>query len=478
MGLFACNKNQTDGTMTTMLHKGNLMYFLSWKDTDVEPGELDASKIEDCSMINLQVIGNIRPDWFLDNRGDDTATQYMGNQHVFYNQSVPKLVKQWRKKDFASQYFTMSMMENTANSSDEDSIKWPLLLNIPGEGFGDDMLQRYSKHQLLTEDDDDLFTLPERYQELGGTCVETGSGEGAGPPILEVHIPSALEIDEGFMPLQFTFSPVWQDETSGSDAVSAEMKPSSESMKAVTVVSDRVTVESCFEESTNSIDMAVHFSDLEATEAGTLPWIALGFRSSDVCAMTPTDGGNTPMILITHTSTDSAPAAHSGELLPGAKAMSQESFDAIYESLVPLEDNVDYSSVSVNAPMLSSSASIASGRSSIADEDTVTLSFKQAVDSKPRTMYLTYAIGSESQLGVHTTRACFELTEFPSCPASDGSGTATAIDGVSVGLEDLITESSKQVTTKSEEAATSGIPIESAALSASISALTMALMLF
>ena len=26
-------------------------------------------------------------------------------QHVFYDTKLPKLVKQWRKKDFASQYF-------------------------------------------------------------------------------------------------------------------------------------------------------------------------------------------------------------------------------------------------------------------------------------------------------------------------------------------------------------------------------------
>ena len=147
-GLNACSKNQTDGTVTTMLHKGNMMYFLSW-NSKIEPGEKDATKIEDCQSINLQVVGNIRPDWFLDRRGDDTDVQYLGNQHVFYNENVPKLVKQWRKKDFASQYFTMSMMENNPskmadNETDvkpEDAIKWPLILNIPGEGFGDDMLQ-------------------------------------------------------------------------------------------------------------------------------------------------------------------------------------------------------------------------------------------------------------------------------------------------------------------------------------------------
>lgn len=33
------------------------------------------------------------------------------------------------------------MAENGTETNPEDTIKWPLILNIPGEGFGDDMLQ-------------------------------------------------------------------------------------------------------------------------------------------------------------------------------------------------------------------------------------------------------------------------------------------------------------------------------------------------
>ena len=48
------------------------MYFITWKEDEtnpVQPGETDAAKIEECSVINLAVIGNIRPDWYLDKRG-------------------------------------------------------------------------------------------------------------------------------------------------------------------------------------------------------------------------------------------------------------------------------------------------------------------------------------------------------------------------------------------------------------------------
>eukprot|EP00804_Cyclotella_cryptica_P010554 CCRYP_018794-RA/>CCRYP_018794-RA protein AED:0.03 eAED:0.03 QI:0/0.66/0.5/1/0.66/0.75/4/234/788 len=462
IGLTACIKNQTDGTMTTMLHKGNMMYFLSWKnDTIVEPGEADATKIEDCSSINVQIVGNIRPDWFLDARGDSTGTQYLGNQHVFYDSNTPKLVKQWRKKDFASQYFVMSMMENPlskkagndTNVDPEDSIHWPLLLNIPGEGFGDDMLQRYSNHTLLADDDDKLFTLVENYLENGGTCVDVGGGE-IGPPISEVHIPSNLEIDESFLSNEFTFSPFWQNQSSyDNDAVLSDSNESSDpSSKAVTEVSDRVIVESCFDDSTNSIDMSVYYLDIETTDAGTLPWMALGFRSSDKCAMTPPDGGSTPIILITHSSTEADPVAHSGDLVPEAKAMSEDSYTAIYQSLVPLADSLDYSDVSVSAPMLGSASSFAAGTSSIADEDTVTLSFKQVAENKPDVIYFTYAIGAQSQLSVHTTRECFEIRDFPSCPTSRKS----AADSVSVSIGDLIADSSEASTARIEDISTSG----------------------
>merc|ERR1712032_1358686 len=99
------------------------MYFITWKnDTDIRPGETDPTLIEDCTMMDLMVVGNIRPDWFLDDRGDDTDVQYIGDQHVYYaDGDLPKLVKQWRKKDFASQYFVMSMMGNPKNNKSKNS---------------------------------------------------------------------------------------------------------------------------------------------------------------------------------------------------------------------------------------------------------------------------------------------------------------------------------------------------------------------
>jgi len=54
-------------------------------------------------------------------RGVSTDVQYIGDSHVYYK-GKPKLVKQWRKQDFANQYFTMSMQRLPGN----DGVHWPV----------------------------------------------------------------------------------------------------------------------------------------------------------------------------------------------------------------------------------------------------------------------------------------------------------------------------------------------------------------
>ena len=118
----------------TMIHRGSKMWFINWKE-GVASDDYNITNIEDCGWMDLQIVGNVRPDWFMDDVGADTDVQYLGDQHVFYD-GKPRLVKQWRKKDFASQYFTMSML---ANPDESEPVHWPVILNVPGEGFGDDL---------------------------------------------------------------------------------------------------------------------------------------------------------------------------------------------------------------------------------------------------------------------------------------------------------------------------------------------------
>jgi hypothetical protein len=54
----------------------------------------------------------------------------------------------------------------------EDGMHWPMILNVPGEGVGDDFLQSYTNHSLLTDDDDYLFFLDEALEAMGGSCPE------------------------------------------------------------------------------------------------------------------------------------------------------------------------------------------------------------------------------------------------------------------------------------------------------------------
>lgn len=412
-----CAKDE-DNTLSTMIHRGGLMYFISWKEDEqnpVEAGETDASKIEECTVINLAVIGNIRPDWFLDKRGDDTDVQYLGDQHVYYaDGTIPKLVKQWRKKDFASQYFVMGMMGNPANklakktdAPEEDNMHWPLILNIPGEGFGDDILQVYRNHTILTDDDEDLFMLIENYQAIGGLCADIRGG--GGPPTAqdeESYIPSDLEVDPlSWVSNEITFSPIWEVPVKQSADISSMAAPSG---KSVTKPSDRVTVESCYDETTQSMDMSIHFHGVEAGSDGLLPWMSLGYRPSDLCAMTPPDGGVTPIVLVTQESEESMPKAHATSLLPEAKSFSDSAFTSMYTLAKPLADAGEYMDVSLEAPMVSTNMQMAR-TVSLGGEDTVSLHFKQSVEGKPEVMNLIYAIGMNSGLGFHKTRGCFQI---------------------------------------------------------------------
>lgn len=57
----------------------------------------DKNTVKNCTFLDLGIIGNVRPDWFMDKRGSGCDVQYLGDQHVFY-EGAPRLVKQWRKQ--------------------------------------------------------------------------------------------------------------------------------------------------------------------------------------------------------------------------------------------------------------------------------------------------------------------------------------------------------------------------------------------
>jgi len=459
-GIIACKVDMdvaSGDPMETMIHRGSKMYFITWENsTDVQLGETDPTLIEECNYLDLAVIGNIRPDWFLDDRGDDTDVQYLGDQHVYYASEIPRLVKQWRKKDFASQYFTMSVAGNPPlkNSTGDDTIHWPLVLNIPGEGFGDDMLQVYQNHELLTDDDDDIFDLVQNLEASGGSCPllttgmgPEGEGDGQGmafgPPVNEVHVPSNLEVDENsWFTSVYTFSPVWQPPMK----VEEYGGPS----EGVAVTEEgRVRVESCYDPSAKSVNLSVEFLDIETiptVEGLRLPWLSVGYRESEICSMTPIGGGDSKIILVNQPPTQNFPKAYMGSMGPNTKRMEQSAIGSIYGSLWPLEDSVGYSGVSLSAPMLGGPPVMASRSVNTAASSTsVVLSFRQDVDEIPESMHLMYAIGMSPQIGIHTSRSCFEVKEFPTCSTTDLAGFSPPAEAT--GVMESETSSSSAVST-------------------------------
>jgi hypothetical protein len=431
-GIIACKIDMdvaSGDPMETMIHRGSKMYFITWENsTDVQLGETDPSLIEECNYLDLAVIGNIRPDWFLDDRGDDTDVQYLGDQHVYYSSEIPRLVKQWRKKDFASQYFTMSVAGNPPrmNSTGDDTVHWPLVLNIPGEGFGDDMLQVYQNHALLTDDDDDIFDLVQNLEASGGSCPllttgtgpegeEDGEGMAFGPPVNEVHVPSNLEVDENsWFTNVYTFSPVWQPPMKVEEYGAAS--------EGVAVMEEgRVRVESCYDPSAKSVNLSVEFLDIETiptAEGLRLPWLSVGYRESEICSMTPVGGGDSKIILVNQPPNQNFPKAYMGSMGPNTKRLEQSAIGSIYGSLWPLEDSVGYSGVSLSAPMLGGPPIMASRSSNTASSTSVVLSFRQDFEEIPESMHLMYAIGMSPQIGIHTSRSCFEVEEFPTCSSA------------------------------------------------------------
>lgn len=456
-GVIACitDMDIADGDpMETMIHRGSKMYFITWKNsTDVKVGETDPSLIAECGYMDLMVIGNIRPDWFLDDRGDDTDVQYLGDQHIYYASSIPRLAKQWRKKDFASQYFTMSVAGNPPSKNSTDDIRWPLVLNIPGEGFGDDMLQVYANHSLLSDDDDDLFDLVQNLEASGGACplLTSGMGDGEGseasfgPPNNDVHVPSNLEVDSNsWFTNVYTFSPVWQA------PMKAQEGTSNASSGVAVTEAGRVTVESCYDQTSKSVKLSVEFQDIEAipTEIGMqLPWMSIGYREDEICSMTPVSGGNTELIMISQSVTEAFPKAYTGSMGPSTKRFDQDAISSIYGSFQPLDEAAGYNDVSLVAPMLGGSEGTMLSRSATPN-GSVVLSFSQQFDQKPDALHLMYAIGMTATLGIHTSRSCFEIVEFPTCSSSSSSDA-----DLSFSVEESILSGSPQDSSTETESA-------------------------
>lgn len=460
-------ESKIDGAPTTkhstVLHRGTRMVFLEWSDTRTTDSPYTDDNLDDitsCSWLDLGVIGNIRPDWFMDNRGDSTDVQYLGNQHIYhprtgYNDTAyeggPRLVKQWRKKDFANQYFVMSMMANpeVMDGVDDETgevVHWPSMLNIPGEGFGDDNLRYYHRHAMLPDDEttDDLFLLDERYMARGGECPQRVSQDNNitvdGPPVGQMeHIPSNLEVDpNSWVSIVHTFSPIWQPPNTTTSTFPYPMPnddTANNRYRAKTQPDPELTVESCRNPTTSRVELTLTFHDRYET---VIPYLALGFRATEECLMTPRGGDDGEMILLTSphvhddipsmTTTSSSKmtmatnAPEGGEVMvyhgplpQSAKRFQPEDdlLSSMYGNLTPLYETMGFSDVMMVRDV---------------EGGMVRLRFERELEGVPEKMHLTYARGGAPVLGYHRTRVCFEVVEFPECP-QQGEDDISFVDG-------------------------------------------------
>ena len=183
----------------------------------------------------------------------------------------------------------------------------------------------------------------------------------------------------------YTFSPIWKTPLAVDDMNIVTDKGG----MAFTRAGSSTFVQSCYDPSLNSVHLKVIY-DTDGVDS----WLGLVFRDSKECAMTPTNGGSSELIVIQ----DGNSAFH-GELNPSIKTFKTTS--SISDSLVPLEDIAEYSHVEV-----------------LADDNSVILQFSKVMkdgSSAPDALYMNYAYGSSPEFGIHASRGCFEVTSFPTC---------------------------------------------------------------
>jgi hypothetical protein len=365
-----CLRNNSN--RLTMLHRGNQMYFLTWSNAS------DDGAITNCTSIDLGVIGNVRPDWFMDDRGKQTDVQYLGDQHVFY-QGSPRLVKQWRKMDFSNSYFVMSMQRIPGS----DGVHWPLIMNYPGEGFGDDGVQVYTNHSLLNESDTPLFMLDQAYTAAGGTCIQLVSG-GAGPPTGQVApIPTNLEVEKvSWVKVVHTESPIWTPPASTSDEAAAST--------GVQILGDGHTIQVCYDPDLSTLRVVANFSSIDPA------YVAMGFmQPTETCAMNAAGSVDREVILATPTEDGSVFQTTVGLLPASIRSMKTKA----------LKDAV---SISDSNLFTGSSASFMDGY--------IKLAFNR-LQTQSSTVQFTYAVGGSTNLGYHTSRGCVKFDVVPPCPS-------------------------------------------------------------
>jgi hypothetical protein len=363
---FGFNGPEDDWTgrnSSTMLHRQDKMYFINYmKDGSVT-----------CTFMDM-IVGNVRPDWFMDNRGAATSVQFLGNQHLYPMGSKqgdkPALVKQWRKKDFADMYFTMSVMADKSS----DGHHWPVQLNVPGEGFGPDGLQSYWNHEVLPEDSDDIFFVDKNLDCKPHPVPEGGGG----PPTDKKEVPSKLNTYEaGWFELEYTASPQGPSlERAMHSALGKKNTAPEAATPGIVDLAGQGELRVC-EQDSGELSVSAAFTSAENS------WVAVGIRpaSSGRCSMVPA------RVNVAHqVGTDWL--VHTGELVNEMR--------------------------SGNTAAFLSSAQVAEGVAVNREGKKTSLSFSEPAPSDG-TMKLSWAVGKSPVMSYHNARGCVAVENIPKC---------------------------------------------------------------
>lgn len=350
----------------TMLHRGDKMYFIYHME--------DGSKT--CTYVDM-LVGILRPDWYLDNRGSGTSVQYLGNQHI-YHKGRPTLVRQWRKKDFADMYFTMSVQADKS----KDGVHWPIQMNFPGEGFGPDGLQNYWNHKILGDDDDVFFP------DKGLDCQKHqygGDTEMGGPPDMDKKkIPSKLNVDEaGWFELEWTGSPQGPSLARAMFAAGKKNQTSQATTPPGAVdIGGKGQLHACEEQSGKILVTA------KVQHKG---WTAIGMRpaSSSKCSMVPAR-------INAHHMIDNKWTVHSGDTTNSMRGGDLKEFISKAKAAQDVEVTL---------------------------QDTITSMIFLEPKSQDGKMHFSFAMGSSPVMSYHdATRGCVTIDNIPKC----GSAIAKA----------------------------------------------------
>lgn len=137
------------------------------------------------------------------------------------------------------------------------------------------------------------------------------------------------------------------------------------------------------------------------SSAGGLPWVAVAFRPTAECRMTPSGGGNTDTFLAVP-SADGAVRAMAGPMEPAVQTMIGSSVQQYVTAL-------QLSALSV-ASYNATSATLSLR---------IHRSFPAGPSSFPKPFYMMHAVGRSADFGLsHRSADCFELVGVASCTGS------------------------------------------------------------